>query len=450
MATNENIGGEQETVSSALQSFRKTMRALRQIATVAPAAGRAELQRQVGEERKKHLADFRKAASDKERSSEIVKEFQEIVLRSVDAMKRDISAIFDGKQEGEPGDDVLIERIARLPTASQLALYRFFGAGAKGAAWFLSEVEIRTSVFVSAVSAFEVLLAQLLTLVLRKYPERGTSSEKTVSTQDLLRFGSLDEMWRHLNERRVRIVMSGNTSQWRKAFRRYAGIDVGDLELVNWPAACECVERRHVLVHAGGKITEQYVRGTRNYPSEGETKPVVGGETFVDDEYLDESFTSLEVLGVLTALILSHELSESPEEWLRNTQEELTDLLEDENWDVAAFVALSLLSQSETWGKRDEDWSIHVLRVFCVLVAGVAKQSLVEEMSEVSDVYKLILEQNPEMPLQWRAAALHLSGKRDDALHLFVGAPLSDKARWLSDPMLSRLRADIQYEEVTT
>lgn len=158
---------------------------------------------------------------------------------------------------------------------------------------------LRRSVLMCLVSNFEVLVADLAHLYYRLVPDATTGEDKLLSVNELRRFDSIDDALQSIIADRVDELLRGGIGEWHKFFVTRMKIDFNSL--VPYHAEWnEFFQRRHIMVHAGGRITKRYLANV-DWDSlpEGFVKPKVGEQLHIDDAYLQNAIDSFEVAGLL-------------------------------------------------------------------------------------------------------------------------------------------------------
>jgi hypothetical protein len=148
------------------------------------------------------------------------------------------------------------------------------------------------SLITTAVSAREDLVAALITEYFTIRPEALRREEKEFSLADLSQFSTIDEAMAAAIEARVDQFMWKSFDEWSDWFGKWLDIQFADLAM-DWHQLREVLERRHTLVHAGGRATKRYVHKVGN----GKVK---AGEVLpLDADYLEKSIDAFAVFGIL-------------------------------------------------------------------------------------------------------------------------------------------------------
>lgn len=160
------------------------------------------------------------------------------------------------------------------------------------------------AILISLVSEFEALLGRLLTLFYREHPNALDGSQ--FSLADLRLFNSIDEAAAIAIERQVDTFLRANLDEWADWFQKKLKCDLRAVA-GNWSIVHEAYHRRHVVVHAAGVASPQYIASTRD----DSVDIVKGDQLTVDREYLECALDEYTALGVLVAALAASHLKES-------------------------------------------------------------------------------------------------------------------------------------------
>ena len=100
--------------------------------------------------------------------------------------------------------------------------------------------------------------------------------------------------------KRVERLCYGNLDDWRTWFQRAFGNDLAGLAL-NWEGLQEVIQRRHVVVHNGGRASRLYIERLRA------TDVSVNDRLEITPKYTFSALDECTVLGLRMLLIVSEE-----------------------------------------------------------------------------------------------------------------------------------------------
>lgn len=155
---------------------------------------------------------------------------------------------------------------------------------------------VLSSLLVSAVSAFEVLVTQLATAYFRLHPDAVDGSEKEFSLNDLKALSSIENAIEVAIERQVESIGRG-LIEWEKWFSKRLNIEFSKA-CINWETVQELFQRRHIIVHNGGRVSKQYLDKLPKTPH----SPKVGNKLPATKEYVTESLIQLAAFGATLSL----------------------------------------------------------------------------------------------------------------------------------------------------
>jgi hypothetical protein len=197
---------------------------------------------------------------------------------------------------------------------------------------------LNRSLVTMAVATFEVFVGQLVAACLRKHPGILGTDAKEFALDDLQRFERIQDATEELISRRVESLMSGGLDAWEKWFRdRPLQIEF-EANALSWGETQELFQRRHIIVHHGGRVSRRYLQKT---PDMGTSPPSLGSLLEPDADYVARSVDLVLVLGTLVSSRLLTKLL--PPSAVSTEAPVLADLvyelLQAGRWDAAGAVA---------------------------------------------------------------------------------------------------------------
>lgn len=108
------------------------------------------------------------------------------------------------------------------------------------------------------VSTYDEFMARLLEAIMTRVPSIISSSEKNISFQDLIQVGSIEAMRQKLIAKEVDSLMRGSHIDhinWIEAKLGIKNLQTSEC----WKNCVEVFERRNLITHTGGRISEQYI-----------------------------------------------------------------------------------------------------------------------------------------------------------------------------------------------
>jgi hypothetical protein len=146
------------------------------------------------------------------------------------------------------------------------------------------------ALLVLAVSAFEVLVARILTEHYRTHPEALDPDERRFSLAELRSFPTIDDAEAAAIADRVEQHMRAGLDEWVKFFSRNCSCDMKQL-CDKWTALEEAFQRRHLIVHNASRVSAPYLVRVPG------SKARVGQRLSVQQSYLLRAIDRLTLLG---------------------------------------------------------------------------------------------------------------------------------------------------------
>lgn len=166
---------------------------------------------------------------------------------------------------------------------------------------------------VSLVTEFEQLVGRLIRTILTHRPEIWRSCEdQKLPYSEAVAFASIDALREALLSRMTSSVLrnGGPTDQF-KWLESKLGIPLTK-DLAEWPSFVELTERRHLLIHSDGCVTDEYLGACQAAGVTWKSRPCVGDHLSTDSRYFVEACTTILTLGAKLTHVLWRKIS--PEE----------------------------------------------------------------------------------------------------------------------------------------
>lgn len=158
---------------------------------------------------------------------------------------------------------------------------------------------LNRSILTSLVAFFEVLLSDLTHAFYQLVPGAASNGDKVLSVNELRSFESIDEAMEFVVSRRVDDLLRGDIADWHDFLNSRLKISLRQL-VPDWAQWSEVFQRRHIILHAGGRATRRYVDKVDwqrvTWP---EVAPRLEAQVPIDDAYLESVIDLFEVSGLL-------------------------------------------------------------------------------------------------------------------------------------------------------
>lgn len=181
---------------------------------------------------------------------------------------------------------------------------------------------LRSSLFLGLFSAFDIFTGELFTAIYAKKPELFERLNRSVLVSELLQYQSFEELKAVVLQEEIESFRRQSYVEQFEQLGRTFEIELTAFE--RWPQFIECAQRRNLITHCGGMVSEQYInicgRAKYEFPS-----PVkVGDKLELDTDYLISSCELMMEVGLKLGQTLWRKIF--PTE-LATADEHLTDVI---------------------------------------------------------------------------------------------------------------------------
>ena len=292
------------------------------------------------------------------------------------------------------------------------------------------------SVMIGLVGQFEVLIADLAHQFFRRAPRALSTDEKTLSLSDLREFGSVDAALDYLVDREVDNVLANTAEGWATFFEKRMKIHIRQMAW-DWEVFKEIIQRRHIIVHADGRISRRYLQNVspalvEAYFGDG----TIGHPTRLDRDYVERALDHFEIMGTLLCCAVWLKLDRSSlSEYEDTLSTWIYDRLLEGRWEMALAMAQN--------GADNKELSFST-RTTCRLNAWLCLKRLgrfdhVKTDAEAFD--------DSALELRFRLVRLAILDREEDFFELLEatdGAGLDSEA-WHEWPVFSDIRENPRF-----
>ncbi|WP_263832120.1 hypothetical protein [Sulfurospirillum oryzae] len=189
---------------------------------------------------------------------------------------------------------------------------------------------------VSYVSAYDAFLGKLLRALYTLHPELLNSSERELQFKELIEFASINDAREYILEKEIESVLrKSHAEQFKYMENKFNILLTKDLKI--WPEFIEITERRNLLVHNDGIVSNQYLKTCKLNNIQTEEK--VNNIIQVNKHYLKNVYLCLYELGfklahVLWRKVLKDDLENADSNLIDTTYE----LLANKQYDLAKIL----------------------------------------------------------------------------------------------------------------
>lgn len=272
-----------------------------------------------------------------------------ILIVGYQAKKNETASEFFQKYDVEEKDG---KRIVEVPSSEAFRLSRVVRDLQKSAR---VDSVANTSLVIGVFSVYDAFLSDLLRYILSSRPDFGVLDEKEIKVAEVFKHETLDELRNHLVDQAVvNIMRESHSTQWTKLSGLFGCKELEEIDPEG--LFVEASQRRNLLVHAGGRVSPQYLSEVRKAGYSWDTEAPRIGETLnVDRKYLLQTVRVVHNVGLRLGSLLVRKVLKD----LKMSDELLADhlynLCEEEDWERAVEVgtfALSFNNHSSSELKR--------------------------------------------------------------------------------------------------
>lgn len=170
-----------------------------------------------------------------------------------------------------------------------------FKSAMKGAE-HLPEISI-----IGLISVYDAYLSKLLKVIFHKHEGMVFTSDRDIKYSDLLRYKTLEDAKSQIIEKEVEsVIRNSHHEQFEWMERKFKLALRADLQI--WPDFVELCERRNLLTHTGGVVSDQY---RNNCAAHGRASTFVVGERLnTDPDYFKNAVQIISEIGLKLGHVL--------------------------------------------------------------------------------------------------------------------------------------------------
>lgn len=156
---------------------------------------------------------------------------------------------------------------------------------------------LHRSIITGIVGQFEVLLADVAHEFYRHAPRALEADEKVLSVSELKQFPTIEEAVDYVVSRKIDDLLRGSATDWQKFFATRMKLDLAEIA-PDWQRFLEYIQRRHIIVHAGGRLSRRYLENVdERLLKEYFGDPQVGRLAKLSAQYCTECLDAFETVG---------------------------------------------------------------------------------------------------------------------------------------------------------
>lgn len=209
-----------------------------------------------------------------------------------------------------------------------------------------------------AISDFEFLMSRVIGHLLKQRPTL-LGADSALSLADLESVGDVVAARGLVIDRKVDDLMRQSLDKWATWFER-SGVKFSEM-CDDWADFGEIFARRNLVVHTGGRVSEQYRSALRTLGTNSADIPELGAEVGLTPDYLERSSEDLLSFGFLLVGATWLQLKEDPREaegWLRSRAGQLVNR---GHYRATRTICRTVLERSRGRLRRDTELSLRIL-----------------------------------------------------------------------------------------
>lgn len=199
------------------------------------------------------------------------------------------------KKKGKKRDDLSTKTVeiyeCDLDCYREFKLQNDEALAALGGAKHLPEAMV-----ISLVSVYDAFLSKLLRVALNKHSEIVLTSEKSIKYSDLKKFSSIEEASLSLIDKEIEgIIRLSHHEQFDRMEKLFSMPLRTNLTI--WPQFIELCERRNLLTHVGGIVSQQYIINCKSQKCD-VSNIKIGTKLGVDNKYFVVAVNCIYEVGI--------------------------------------------------------------------------------------------------------------------------------------------------------
>lgn len=161
------------------------------------------------------------------------------------------------------------------------------------------------SLFISIVSQFDVLIAQLIKFIYLYSENKLIESDCQISFREVIQIGDIEKIKeKFINDKIDSTLRDSHSSQIKALSKLIGNVPLEDVDF--WSDFIEMTQRRNLFVHSKGVVSSQYITECQK---NGKTNvPLIGTVLSVDEEYFSHAFYVFFCMGVMLSQVISRVL----------------------------------------------------------------------------------------------------------------------------------------------
>lgn len=183
---------------------------------------------------------------------------------------------------------------------------------------------IEKALFLNLFSSFDAFIGNLVTCIFNRKPELYNSLGKQVSVSEILLFDSFDELKQKVLTDEIETLRRKSYIEQFADMEKLFSIKLKAFD--HWPDFVELSQRRNILMHCDGVVSEQYIKICKQEGCKLSDDLASGDELSLDQDYMENAFDLLAEVAVKLGQTLWRKTQ--PED-LKEADSHLSDIIYD-------------------------------------------------------------------------------------------------------------------------
>jgi len=198
----------------------------------------------------------------------------------------------------------------------------------------IAKISIPRSMFILMVTYYDSLFRELIKIVFCAFPEIISCSEKNIPVSDLFKNEDLQSLKQKIIEKETDSILRGSHADQVKWLESKLKINLRDNSDL-WKKFIEITERRNILVHSDGIITEQYLNVCERNEIKLDRGIKKGFEISLNKKYFEESLDVIFEFGLKISQVIRRKINPKEKESADNDLLRISyDLLMNEKYEM--------------------------------------------------------------------------------------------------------------------
>lgn len=193
---------------------------------------------------------------------------------------------------------------------------------------------LEKSLYINLFSIFDKFTGDLITELFNRKNDLYKNIQREFKLSELIDANSIDEVKKLALEKEIETLKRKSYSEQFKDLENRFGVSLTKFK--SWPNFVEAAQKRNLLVHCDGIISEQYIKACQAIEYKHKKTPVLGEKVELGPNiFIPTTWTIIEVITMLGQTLWRRLLPDEIEDADNHLHRLIYDFLEMEKWDEA-------------------------------------------------------------------------------------------------------------------